>query len=184
LKHFHNSGARASRCPKKAAASRSPAVSQPVVPSLHPCSCQLGIGASKKKIASQVRQLPVHWTLQLPTFATSTLPPTLGQFAPGHRPSTPPAFYVLPASLDFFTKDLGPVVSPLVATEFKMGYLDDEVKRLQGIIDSIEGRVKALETRQGGSPPAKTTEEIRMLLIGPPGAGTAPPLRFALGTHE
>ncbi|KAK3372768.1 adenylate kinase-domain-containing protein [Lasiosphaeria ovina] len=53
-----------------------------------------------------------------------------------------------------------------------MGYLDDEVKRLQSIIDGIEGRVKALETRQsGGSPSKATSEEIRMILIGPPGAG-------------
>ncbi|KAK3943569.1 hypothetical protein QBC46DRAFT_377423 [Diplogelasinospora grovesii] len=51
-----------------------------------------------------------------------------------------------------------------------MGYLDDEVKRLRSIIDSLEGRVQALETRQSGGK-GKTTEEIRMILIGPPGAG-------------
>lgn len=57
-----------------------------------------------------------------------------------------------------------------------MGYIDDEVKRLQGVIDSLEGRVKALEHRQfGGSAPKTTTEELRMLLIGPPGAGSEPP---------
>ena len=55
-----------------------------------------------------------------------------------------------------------------------MGYLDDEVKRLQGVIANIEGRVQALESRQfgaGGS--KKTAEEVRMILIGPPGAGTS-----------
>lgn len=52
-----------------------------------------------------------------------------------------------------------------------MGYLDDEVKRLQGTIERLESRIKSLETRQGGSPAPRTTEEIRMLLIGPPGAG-------------
>ncbi|KAK3321480.1 adenylate kinase-domain-containing protein [Cercophora scortea] len=52
-----------------------------------------------------------------------------------------------------------------------MGYLDEEVKRLQGIIDTIEGRVRDLETKQFGSSSKKTTDEIRMLLIGPPGAG-------------
>lgn len=52
-----------------------------------------------------------------------------------------------------------------------MGYLDDEVKRLQGIIANIEGRVKALEDRQSGGGKKKTAEEIRMVLIGPPGAG-------------
>ena len=55
-----------------------------------------------------------------------------------------------------------------------MGYLDDEVKRLQGVINSLEGRVKALEGKQLGGPRKATTEEIRMLLIGPPGAGTSP----------
>lgn len=54
-----------------------------------------------------------------------------------------------------------------------MGYLDDEVKRLQGIISNIEGRVKALEERQFGGGQKKTTEEIRMILIGPPGAGAS-----------
>ncbi|KAH6851030.1 adenylate kinase 1 [Chaetomium sp. MPI-CAGE-AT-0009] len=52
-----------------------------------------------------------------------------------------------------------------------MGYLDDEVKRLQGIISNIEGRVQALESRQLGGSQKKTAEEIRMILIGPPGAG-------------
>lgn len=52
-----------------------------------------------------------------------------------------------------------------------MGYLDDEVKRLQGIISNIEGRVQALESRQLGGNQKKTAEEIRMILIGPPGAG-------------
>ena len=54
----------------------------------------------------------------------------------------------------------------------KMGYLDDEVKRLQGIIANIEGRVQALEGRQVGGGQKKTAEEVRMILIGPPGAGT------------
>ncbi|KAK4098227.1 adenylate kinase [Parathielavia hyrcaniae] len=52
-----------------------------------------------------------------------------------------------------------------------MGYLDDEVKHLQGIIANLEGRVQALETRQYGGSQKKTAEEIRMILIGPPGAG-------------
>ncbi|KAK3314910.1 adenylate kinase-domain-containing protein [Apodospora peruviana] len=53
-----------------------------------------------------------------------------------------------------------------------MGYIDDEVKRLSSVIDTLEGRVKALELRQlSGGNKAPTTEEIRMILIGPPGAG-------------
>ena len=51
-----------------------------------------------------------------------------------------------------------------------MGYLDDEVKRLHTVIEQLEGRVKSLETRHLGGAPV-STEEIRMILIGPPGAG-------------
>lgn len=54
----------------------------------------------------------------------------------------------------------------------KMGYIDDEVKRLQGVIANLEGRVQALETKQfGPSSQKKTVEEVRAILIGPPGAG-------------
>jgi len=55
-----------------------------------------------------------------------------------------------------------------------MGYLEDEVKRLQGIIANIESRVKALEERQFGQQAQKKPVEdntVRMILIGPPGAG-------------
>ncbi|SPQ27706.1 9e8bd657-3f9f-4940-944c-8ca4155e25d3 [Thermothielavioides terrestris] len=52
-----------------------------------------------------------------------------------------------------------------------MGYLDDEIKRLQGIVSNLEERVKALEGRQLGGGQKKTAEELRMILIGPPGAG-------------
>jgi adenylate kinase len=52
-----------------------------------------------------------------------------------------------------------------------MGYLEDEVKRLQTVLSSVEGRLKALEDRQFGGKTGKTAEEIRMILIGPPGAG-------------
>ena len=55
-----------------------------------------------------------------------------------------------------------------------MGYVDAEIKRLQSIVDSLDDRLKALEAREfgGNSLHKKSTEEIRMLLIGPPGAGT------------
>ena len=53
----------------------------------------------------------------------------------------------------------------------KMGYLEDEVKRLNTVLGSVEGRLKALEERQFGKSSGKTAEEIRMILIGPPGAG-------------
>lgn len=51
----------------------------------------------------------------------------------------------------------------------KMGIIEDEVKGLQGKLDVLESRIKALETRQFGE--KSTAEQIRMILIGPPGAG-------------
>ncbi len=54
-----------------------------------------------------------------------------------------------------------------------MGYLDDEVKRLQSVVDKLEGRVRSLESRQLGGAPI-SSETIRMILIGPPGAGKTP----------
>ncbi|KAK4240271.1 adenylate kinase-domain-containing protein [Achaetomium macrosporum] len=52
-----------------------------------------------------------------------------------------------------------------------MGIIEDEVKRLQGVINRLESRVQALEERQFGGSQKKTAEELRMILIGPPGAG-------------
>ena len=54
-----------------------------------------------------------------------------------------------------------------------MGLIEDEVSRLQGKLAQLDARIKALEEKQFGSSP-KTTEEIRMILIGPPGAGMQP----------
>ncbi|KAI1187697.1 adenylate kinase-domain-containing protein [Nemania serpens] len=50
-----------------------------------------------------------------------------------------------------------------------MGVIDTEFKRLHDVVTSLEERVKRLEQRQSGEP--LTTENIRMILIGPPGAG-------------
>ncbi|KAI0414925.1 hypothetical protein EKO27_g11223 [Xylaria grammica] len=50
-----------------------------------------------------------------------------------------------------------------------MGAIDTEFKRLHDVVTSLEERVKRLEQRQSGEP--LTTESIRMILIGPPGAG-------------
>lgn len=49
-----------------------------------------------------------------------------------------------------------------------MGFVDDELSKMKDVISNLESRVKRLEGRQGGS---ATAEEIRMILIGPPGAG-------------
>jgi hypothetical protein len=50
-----------------------------------------------------------------------------------------------------------------------MGVIDNEFKRLQDVVTSLEERVKRLEHRQSGEP--LTAEGVRMILIGPPGAG-------------
>jgi adenylate kinase len=51
-----------------------------------------------------------------------------------------------------------------------MGIVDDELKHLKDVVTGLESRIKRLEQRSTGTAPS--TEEIRMILIGPPGAGT------------
>lgn len=58
----------------------------------------------------------------------------------------------------------------LPSTTSKMGIIEDEVKALHAKLEGFETRVKALEARQFGEKPL-TGEQIRMILIGPPGAG-------------
>lgn len=53
-----------------------------------------------------------------------------------------------------------------------MGFVDDELKQLKDVIGNLDSRIKKLEHRATGSAPS--TEEIRMILIGPPGAGLSP----------
>ncbi|KAI0843583.1 adenylate kinase cytosolic [Hypoxylon sp. FL0890] len=48
-----------------------------------------------------------------------------------------------------------------------MGIIDDEMKRLHDVVSGLEERVRRLEQRQSG----ESTEGVRMILIGPPGAG-------------
>jgi adenylate kinase len=50
-----------------------------------------------------------------------------------------------------------------------MGFIEDELKQLKDVISTIDTRIKKLESRATGSP--VSTEDIRMILIGPPGAG-------------
>ena len=53
-----------------------------------------------------------------------------------------------------------------------MGLVDDEVQRLREVVNGLESRIKSLEERAlGGAPTSSTAEELRMILIGPPGAG-------------
>jgi hypothetical protein len=58
-----------------------------------------------------------------------------------------------------------------------MGAIDTEFKRLQDVVSSLEERVKRLEHRQSGEP--LTAEGIRMILMGPPGAGMSASRAYA-----
>ncbi|ROT40316.1 adenylate kinase [Sodiomyces alkalinus F11] len=51
-----------------------------------------------------------------------------------------------------------------------MGIAEDEVKALNSKLEALELRIKNLEQKSFGTS-GKTAEEIRMILIGPPGAG-------------
>ncbi|KAH0498694.1 hypothetical protein TgHK011_005934 [Trichoderma gracile] len=51
-----------------------------------------------------------------------------------------------------------------------MGFVEDELKHLRDVIGGLESRIKQLEQRATGATPV-TTESLRMILIGPPGAG-------------
>ncbi|PHH84066.1 hypothetical protein CDD83_2551 [Cordyceps sp. RAO-2017] len=50
-----------------------------------------------------------------------------------------------------------------------MGFVEDELRHLKGVISSLDSRIHLLEQRTTGS--SSFTDEIRMILIGPPGAG-------------
>ncbi|KKA29752.1 hypothetical protein TD95_004501 [Thielaviopsis punctulata] len=49
---------------------------------------------------------------------------------------------------------------------------DAEIQRLRSVVDSFDGRLKALEDRLAGK---ASSDTIRMILIGPPGKGTQAP---------
>ncbi|RYP62172.1 hypothetical protein DL769_007413 [Monosporascus sp. CRB-8-3] len=53
-----------------------------------------------------------------------------------------------------------------------MGAIDEEFKRLQDVVTGLEERVKRLEQRQSGDAGSRTSADaLRMVLMGPPGAG-------------
>ena len=51
-----------------------------------------------------------------------------------------------------------------------MGFIEEEVKRLSASVEKLESRIRSMEERAFGGA-SKQSEEIRMILIGPPGAG-------------
>lgn len=50
-----------------------------------------------------------------------------------------------------------------------MGLVEDELKQLKDVVSGLDSRIKTLEQRAIGSTPI--ADEVRMVLIGPPGAG-------------
>ncbi len=48
-----------------------------------------------------------------------------------------------------------------------MGALEEQVQKLSSVVQALEARIKSLEERKF----SKSPEEVRMILIGPPGAG-------------
>lgn len=50
-----------------------------------------------------------------------------------------------------------------------MGIMDNEVQRLHDVVSTLEKRVEKLEERRTGE--VKPADGVRMILIGPPGAG-------------
>ncbi|KAI4593759.1 adenylate kinase [Pestalotiopsis sp. 9143b] len=50
-----------------------------------------------------------------------------------------------------------------------MGVIDNEVQKLHDVVSALEKRVEKLEERRSGE--AKPADGVRMILIGPPGAG-------------
>jgi hypothetical protein len=50
-----------------------------------------------------------------------------------------------------------------------MGIIDNQVQRLHDVVSALEKRVEKLEERRSGE--TKPADGVRMILIGPPGAG-------------
>lgn len=61
--------------------------------------------------------------------------------------------------------------------------VEEAVKKLTNTVDSLESRIKALEDRAAGGSGKLSTEEVRMILIGPPGAGMPLPSSLFAFNH-
>lgn len=75
---------------------------------------------------------------------------------------------VLKCSLNlfiFYSKKL-----PECTESDAMGFVEDELKHLRDVISGLDSRIKQLEQRATGSA-SIDAESLRMILIGPPGAG-------------
>ena len=86
------------------------------------------------------------------------LPPFLLLFSP----STP--FHSLPIVHPCWPAQAG------LATWANMGAMEDEMQHLKSVVQKLEARIRDLESRGSGDAP-KAPSDVRMILIGPPGAG-------------
>ena len=87
-------------------------------------------------------------------------------------PYPPPLILLLPIGVDRSSPRPTPSIDPLgTSAPFSaaMGFVEDELKQLKDVISGLESRVKQLEQRTTGS--SLVNEQVRMILIGPPGAG-------------
>lgn len=53
-----------------------------------------------------------------------------------------------------------------------MAPTDPIVDTLKQTVDKLQQRIEELEARLSGGSPSSSTDGMRMILIGPPGAGT------------
>jgi adenylate kinase len=49
---------------------------------------------------------------------------------------------------------------------------DDQVNSLKAQVKALEKRIYELEQKASGAPAPNVSDQMRMILIGPPGAGT------------
>jgi adenylate kinase len=50
---------------------------------------------------------------------------------------------------------------------------DDQVNSLKAQVKALEKRIYELEQKASGAPAPNISDQMRMILIGPPGAGTS-----------
>ncbi len=133
-----------------------------------PCVCRAGEHPSR--FQRHYFSRPLHLT------SLSFFLPLRPTHVPGIAPPLPPPLPRGPEQLHI------PAASKLLSDYFrnflqsylsrsKMGFVEDELKQLKDVIGNLDSRIKSLEQRATGSSTPVSTEEIRMLLIGPPGAG-------------
>jgi adenylate kinase len=61
---------------------------------------------------------------------------------------------------------------------------DDQVNSLKAQVKALEKRIYELEQKASGAPAPNISDQMRMILIGPPGAGTLCPLPARRSAHS